>query len=211
MKNANRFSALHFHFGYDALRNAYIVSRNGLSSQSYNAENTVRERMGLSQGELPADTDGDESHPSTKETFDDFVAELIMEVDLAEALIRNAFAIALFHFWERQSNTWLGVDAYDHGKVIAYLHERGGKPDEATIRILWKLANCLKHGPGKACNALKVLAPHLLAKNLEEKAFPSDTDFVLQDKDIEQFFEAVLRAGPAIGLSNWRGPKGSNS
>jgi hypothetical protein len=121
-------------------------------------------------------------------------------------LVREAFVIALFHFWERQANRWLGVSRYDEKAAIELLIGLGRNPDKAALNLLMNLANCLKHGssdkPKGACNLLMASHSELLE---EVDGLPGADNLRINDALVAHLFKAVLRSGPTA-TPHWHLP-----
>jgi hypothetical protein len=61
-------------------------------------------------------------------------------------LIREAFAITLHHFWEKECNAWMKVRRYQSGTAYKALVAKGYAVDKTGLEKLRKTANCIKHG-----------------------------------------------------------------
>jgi hypothetical protein len=126
------------------------------------------------------------------------VGEFEQEADGALDIVRTAFLIGLFHFWERQSNRWVDSKKYNHDRVMKWLREHNQEPDEDALKDLQQAANCAKHGAGCSCMKLYERRPHLFSSGEDEaRAFePNDETLQITAEKLEELFEAVRAAGP---------------
>jgi len=115
-----------------------------------------------------------------------------------EALMafRKAYAIVLYHYWEREIRTFTksGTSA-DHEKLVKRAVDKGF-PIDARLDAVRDLANALKHNKGEKLQASwpEVLAPGARAgqpRNWYEA-------IQLTDKHLAEAFEIITRSGPAI-------------
>lgn len=201
----SKMDAIRFAIGLETIRTAYRATREGLDERARNAESMTRDRWGLAADEEPSD-DPAEDGWSPRGQFWIEVGEVQSESTSAEEAIRQAFIIALFHFWERNANRWCGgLHNYDENKTFEALKAIGRHPEEEGLRLLKLLANCLKHGasprPSGACNQLHKLYPDLfqLEPVVGERAHqPSDEHLSVPPKLLDDLLTAVLRSGPSL-------------
>ena len=147
-----------FRFGFEELHRAFVSTSKEFDQPMASAEESVRRRYGLGpEDPVPPVEYDDVGVPS--HDFWEEVGELIDETKSTSKVIRLAFLISLFHFWERHSNRWVEKPAYNHQLVMEWLRSRGLTPDAAAIKALELAANCAKHGPGPSCNALFAQRP----------------------------------------------------
>lgn len=200
-----KLDAIGFAFGWEELRDAYRAVQDGLSLRLLSAEQIVRNHWQLAP-DAPLDQTSNDESPSAYDEFWMQVGEVQAQIEPSQRLVREAFVIALFHFWERQANGWLGVSRYDEEAVFALLTELGRNPDKAALNLLKNLANCLKHGssdkPGGACNLLMESHPDLLD---EVDGFPTADNLRINDALVACLFKAVLRSGPTAA-PHWHLP-----
>ena len=187
-----------FEIGLEEVSTAYRASVQALEQHSADAEQLTRRRFGLEPDDpIPEDeTDG--------LPFSDFFWEQVGEFDREAAgaleIVRTAFLIGLFHFWERQSRRWVDTKHYEHERVMKWLREHGQEPDEDALKDLQQAANCAKHGSGCSCMKLYKRRPHLFSSCEDEDASrsfePNDETLQITAEKLDEFFEAVRASGP---------------
>lgn len=114
----------------------------------------------------------------------------INDIHYALAEVRNAFAIALYHHWERSALAWKGSKA-THKELADYCASMGygPSPDLDAVR---HLANHFKHGPNSNRNWLAEMRekyPLFLPRG------PSPA-FGLSDDDLFMIGEVISASGP---------------
>jgi hypothetical protein len=139
---------------------------------------------------------------SENEDDSDHRFQLYEEATRAEQLIRNAFMVALFHFFERQCVSAMKGSRFDHERAMSWLEQQGYSPDRKQLRTLELCVHCTKHGPGSSCDRLFALEPALFSLvHVAGKTLRPDGDRMkIPPERIEQFFEAVSKA-------MWRPPE----
>lgn len=130
----------------------------------------------------------------------ELIGEIENDAHSSKALVRTAFVIALFHFWERETNRWRQVNGktYDHQATMLWLAGKGLTPDDVTLHELELVAHCAKHGPGRSCNQLAALRPDLFDLTQFAQAVPSDSNLQITDHLATRFFDAVANSGPTL-------------
>lgn len=145
--------------------------------------------------------------------------DLERELDETEstlALIRHAFAISLFHFWERwvvhemrlatSARTDLSTAQkadrilkleYRHDRVIGFLRAHRLSPDPRQLRTLQLAANVAKHAGGKGHDVeLFALRPDLFQARYWAYDKITTYELSIPDGFFEEMCEAVLLSGP---------------
>ena len=156
---ATNVSALLFRYGLDELRRAYEAARE--------APDRDRKRLekdwGLLEVEVAA---GRASFVETSDSggvvYDrgEHAGETAAEIEGVLRIVREAFTIALFHFWERELNARMKVPRHKDDEAFAFLKSRGITPDESTLIQLHFAANVAKHGEGPSAERLCELRPN---------------------------------------------------
>ena len=195
-----RLQSFRFHYGLDMIIAAYRGSTEGPTTEKTRAQKLLKVWEGSAEYDEHPDPEGYSSH----------LAGIHDEAEDALRLIREAFAITLFHFWERQAKGWAGAGShYDHAKITGKLKERGYAPDEGQLELLQLVANVAKHSAGSSARKLyrvrKELfrdprrsgTPYIGHGDGEEPPYePVYDDLLVSEPLIESFFEAVRRSGP---------------
>lgn len=115
------------------------------------------------------------------------------EAEASMGVLRIAFLIALFHFWERHILNWTQMARYDHAEAMGWLKANGGAPDEALLRRLELACHCAKHGPGASADRLFALAPDHFDLDVRDD---EDRTLRVGDAALDAYFAAVFRAAP---------------
>ena len=186
-----------FENGLGRLENAYKASIEQPEDTKRKADEIARKAFGLKPGQTPPQVYTQEDG-SPSPDFGDELYTIEYEAEETSSLIREAFLIALFHFWERQSNLWLGVRGatYNHQSTMGWLQNHGYTPDEPTIRRLELAANCTKHGPGKSCDALYALDSTFFAPPAVQSMGSSRNFVQTTIPMMDKLFNAVRQSGP---------------
>lgn len=62
----------------------------------------------------------------------------------AQSALRKAFALSIYHHWERGARVWTGDDVREHKKLVKAV-EAKGVPVSPRLEAIKDLANLLKH------------------------------------------------------------------
>jgi hypothetical protein len=121
--------------------------------------------------------------------------------DVALQVIRQSFAIALYHHWERSVMRWMGLKNYDYEKAYAWLKEQG-MPVEEGIEDLRILMRVVKHE--KANDELLTRRADLYNSKLPDfvpRLLPAyEGQFLhISDDAMTGFFTAVRGSGVTVG------------
>ncbi len=186
-----------FKSGLDRLEGTYRLSIELPEDTKRKADETARQAFGLKPGQTPPEVYTQEDGLPSPD-FGDELYTIEYEAEATSSLVREAFLISLFHFWERQSNLWLGVRGatYNHQSTIGWLQTHGYTLDEPTIRRLELAANCAKHGPGRACDTLYALDPTFFAPPAIQSMGSSRNFVQTTIPMMDSLFSAVRQSGP---------------
>jgi hypothetical protein len=126
------------------------------------------------------------------------VGEMLSEIEGALRIYREAFAIALYHFWERQITARMKVARYHDADVFEYLKNNGIEANEAELTVLRLAANVAKHSEGRSAEELYSLRPDLFdtAEMAKWKDPPGHEHLQITDDVLDAFFRAVRKSGP---------------
>ncbi len=178
-----------FEMGLDRLREAYKGSVSVLNPAQ--AESIVRRRSGLSELDPIPDAVRDDDGSVVFDFYEE-ASELHEEISSIRDVVQRAFLIALFHFYEKESNKWVNGNGYRHNAVVAWLNANGSAKEERELKKLELIANCLKHGPGRSCSELHNDFHSLFAVGI----LPSDRTLLIDGSLLESLFDAVAASGP---------------
>jgi hypothetical protein len=180
-----------YKFGLSEIEAAYEAAMESVRSRRAAIEK--RGDLEATDGEIPSAGGLDD---------EDRQQELCQEASRAEELIRNAFMIALFHFFERQCvSAMKDGRRFDHKRAMDWLEQRGYSPDRRQLHTLELCVHCSKHGPGASCNRLFAQEPAFFRiMEVAGKVLPpSDDRMRIPLARLNEFFGAVANAmsGPA--------------
>lgn len=191
-----------FNFQFDDIQRAYQLSMASLTAAENGAEATVRKMYQLSPDEPFPEVEYDPETGESSMDWGELVGEIAHEAASSRVLVQTAFVIALFHFWERETNAWQGLigSTYKHSPTMRWIQLQGGTPSDLKLRDLELAANCAKHGLGRSCIELYPRRPDLYGHTHVDLTYsPIYTDLVFTDQAIEDFFSAVRSSGPTLG------------
>lgn len=116
-------------------------------------------------------------------------------------LIREAFVLTLYHYWEKELNALLRIGRGDHLKLMSAIKLNGQlQVDTAGLERLRLIANTIKHNDGHRLYASEPGMFGLEAKDLEPRDRRGWHNFLrLTDEDILKGIAAVRASGPGVG------------
>lgn len=179
-----------FERGFERLEQAYRSSVKSPANFQMEAEGIIRRQNGIPVGTpIPPVVVDDDGIPSND--YHDDISMLVDEFDSTHMILVESFTIALFHFWEKQANNWLGVKYYSHSATMSWLKANNSTPHEADLNKLKLIVNAKKHGEGESANALFNLDPTLFWGHGAVGFVPSDRNFALTMPMLDGFFASV--------------------
>jgi hypothetical protein len=137
--------------------------------------------------------------------YGEYVGENILEAEQGLRLIREAFALVLYHFWEREACSLLNVKRYEQTAVFeAARSDPQFQLDELGLDRLRLIVNCIKHDNGFALHAqaAELFDPQYVPANRESSGW--HTALTLRDTDLDTAFAAVKASGPRSGVRGER-------
>jgi hypothetical protein len=128
----------------------------------------------------------------------DQAGEALSEIDAVQRIYREAFLIALYHFWERELLKRMKQSRYSDEQAFAFLKSKGLSPDEPNLKALRLATNVAKHSKGPSADQLHMLRPELFdTKEMAKwKHKPGHEYLRISDNVLDAFFEAVRKSGP---------------
>ena len=193
-----RLQSWRFHYGLDMLVAAYRRAADGPEADKMRAEASLKDWVASPSYQEHPDPQG----------YSDHLAGLHEEAEVALRLIREAFVISLFHFWERQAKAWTHSGSnYHHDDVIKMLTQQGFTPEADQLRLLQLVANVAKHSAGRSAQELyevrenlfrdprRVLAPQIRLSD-DAPYEPNYDDLLVPGALLQAFFDAVRKSGP---------------
>lgn len=200
-----RIHGWRFHHGLDMLAHAYAAAREQPEDNRRQAAKELRELQSVpgAKGEHP-DAEGYSFHLSA---VHDEAQEVLK-------LIRESFAISLFHYWEKQARGWVGEKYYNHNKMMSKLIAYGVAPESDALETLLLVANVAKHSAGGSALTLfekrkDLFKDHAGALRIppadgepEAEFQPGYDDLLVSSELLDGFFAAVRKSGPVRGGQN---------
>ena len=194
-----------------------VIHRNGSDrlKRAYEAaEAPFREeiaRIAADDAEMRAKVDAGQAEWSVTDDdgnlaydFGDVLADRQFEADDALLTLRKAFAILVYHHWERSAQRWFTYPTRkpNHGHFVCALKSAGYSIDEAGLSELNQLVNCLKHDSTSSGPELYQKRPDLFEPEFDPnprhpltgepfKKIDWANHVVLTDAHLKAFFEVV--------------------
>jgi hypothetical protein len=129
--------------------------------------------------------------------FGEHIGEMVHEAEEGLRLVREAFVLSLYHYWEKKACELLHIKHYTQDAVFAAAKQHSRLDiDEPGIDRLRRIANCIKHDKGKTL--FKEEAGMFEAGRVVDPEDPLGWHDALQlrDEDVENGFTAVRSSGP---------------
>lgn len=185
------------------LQDAYRASRSNPDSRLHRARQEWAKLEEDVAAGVASFTEEDEDGQVIYDKGDHF-GELAAEIGRVQQLVREAFAISLYHFWEREAGRLLGKE-YKPKSSPTELEQIGLRPDFAGLERLRLVSNVAKHSAGNSADQLYQTHPEMFdTKRMTEfETGPDYESLILADADIEAFFAVVQKSGPPRPRSFW--------
>lgn len=146
------WTTLGFSLGIDSIERAYETAKKAFEDQSaFWGDQVDQHRRAIGadfdEGDCPGDAQG----------YDDYLINLACEAENGLALLREAFALMLYHFWEKKACELFGAENYVQKTIFdkAKYARTGDRKtydidiDEAGIERLRFIAKTIKHNDGQ--------------------------------------------------------------
>lgn len=185
------------------LRDAYQASRSNPDNRQREAERAwakLEEDVAAGVASLAEeDADGQVVYD-----YGEHFGEIAAEIQRTQQLVREAFSISLYHFWEREAGRLLGTE-YKPKTGLGELEKLGLQPNIAGLERLRLVCNVAKHSAGGSADQLYQLHPEMFdTKRMSDfETGPDYESLILSDADMEAFFVVVQESGPPRPRSSW--------
>lgn len=180
-------ATISYNMGLEAIVRAYRASQATFKAQHDAAGRRFAEYEAKATPEEVLDSD-----------FGELMGEEIYEAEASIRLVREAFAMTLYHFWEKQAAEVLGLTShlFRDLKAAAAADPRFGI-DVPGLNRLRLIANCVKHAGGSELFSLDptLFDPALIPKTATSRNGWHDA-LRLRDQDVESAILAVRASGP---------------
>lgn len=139
--------AVFFHSGLDTIEQGYRAAIRGITQEIDRKKAAAYDySRHIETGGEPVEERDDEGRLIWSN--DDLLEATIHTAEDALMSLRKAYAIALYHYWERSALHWTGKTNEKHDKLAA-LVAATGIPVDPRLHALRDLANLLKHASTK--------------------------------------------------------------
>jgi len=186
-----------FQEGVTVLIAAYHAASEALREEWERAKEEAQAYQdGVDRGEIEwiGERDEDGSILWDQEQVHDLEIESKVE---GMAALRKAFALSIYHHWERGARKWTGNDVNDHDKLVRAV-EAIGIPISPRLKAVKDLANLLKHDNDKRGDDLLESWPQVFRPGF--KKGENRTDWYgainLTDAQLTEVFNIVAKSGP---------------
>ena len=128
----------------------------------------------------------------------DYEMHLIDINEMAEdglRMIREAFVLVAYHYWEKQVIGWSKISRYEYKKAYAWLERNNFPVQKDTLEVMRETANCIKHDAGR----LHDIEPNMFDAGEVSRfgSTPSWHDALrVEDQHMTEFFDALRKSGP---------------
>lgn len=184
-------ATISYQIGFRGIERAYRESRRTFENEI--ADWTAR----YVEYEVDRAATGAEHEDVWNPDYGAYVGDQIFEAERSLGLVREAFAIILYHFWEKEARSLLGIEDLRPTTVReAVLRDGRFTLDGPGLARLRAIVNCVKHGGGEELHALDpgMFDPDWIPK--EPKAAGWHYALRLKDSDLDAAFVAVRSSGP---------------
>ena len=179
--------------GIRILRTAYQAAETVLSGEIERAKDEAfGYQQSLEQG-LPWEGERDEDGHILwdKQTVLDYQ---VADAEAATQEFRKAFAITIYHTWERSAQQWVGKSKGSHADLIQEVKALGYNLDP-RMTDLYCLANLLKHDKISAAKSLIITWPNLFFDHAGAETYGSKAVHLLP-RHIKTLLEIAAASGP---------------
>ncbi|WNJ93024.1 hypothetical protein [Bosea sp. 685] len=196
------FSGWYFEKGIKSLMRSFDTAGAAILRECDKAltEQSDYEKFLDDGGELECECDGDGFILWDKQT-----ALQIEVASLKDAAIslRKAFAIQLYHHWERSAQGWTGSAANARHEDLVAKARVKGLPIDDRLDVVRMLANTLKHGSPHYGRKLLTAWPEILAiPNPAATAIDWYAAVTLSDAQVKEVATIVAGSGPKCTIDD---------
>jgi len=190
--------SLIYSIGIDGLARAYHASMKAFDAEKSSIESDWQLHLAAVAAGT-AETFVEDDINNTYFDYGEYTGELLDNVEDGKRHIREAFAIALYHYWEKKSAYLLKMK-YEIQKTLTSAKAAGWKPNEDIINRMRLVANCIKHD-SKSSADLNSIDPSYFDQATIQHGWHDALR--LTDAHLESFIQAVKEGGPP--MKKWLG------
>lgn len=182
--------------GLKTLRNSYDRAFHSLQSDIDQAYQDINFYDGEHSDKVDPDIERDDEGQVIHDPRDSLIYASLMAEQAMQAL-RKAYAIMIYHYWERGARDW-GNKEHGGFKGVVKAAQDAGIFVDPNITDLLMLVNTLKHNASIWGQPLFDLHPDWFPANFrrERKSIEWFEVIQLSEKDMNDFFELAKRSGP---------------
>jgi hypothetical protein len=184
-----------YELGLRSIESAYRESRKSFDAELADWDGRWKEHLAAVAAGTEVTVHEDES--GVFSDYGDYVGDMIYVAEGGLGLVREAFALVCYHYWEKQARALLTIKDYEQKKAFAAaLKDSRFSVDEAGINELRLIANCIKHDVGRELFQLRpnLFEPSLMPNGNEKLGWHDALK--LTDADIERALAAARSSGP---------------
>jgi hypothetical protein len=190
------WATIFFTMGVGAIERAYRASRESVDGQISKLDARWKEHLAAVEVGTAVTVEMDEE---TGHYFDfgEHIGEMATEAEERLRMVREAFVLILYHYWEKKARELLHIERYGQKEVFAAAkHDPRFDVDEPGINRLRLIANCIKHDAGRTLfNEDPAMFEADLLVDWNRRSGWHDA-LRLRDEDVEKSFAAVRSSGP---------------
>lgn len=179
-------------FAVRRLRAAYDAARSSLDDELLAIKKS--HDKWYAEAPDPHDYDATESHHA----WETNLIDRHEEANDALALVKQGFAVVLYHSWERHTAAWIGWGGKKYYAAAANkkLNEIGYTIDPG-VHKLQKLVSCIKHDNGELWKQDKTMFEDVVAEHVKDGINPDYArNLKISDYHMSAFFDALMESGP---------------
>jgi len=176
------------------LRTAYVAARSSIDNELGRIDKDHK-KFRRTPDPNPDDYDEVESYRA----WEDHLIDRWQEAQSALAVIKQGFAVILYHSWERHSADWAGWKGNYRHHLVAPRLVKAGYLVTVGVHKLNKVANCIKHGSDELWKQkdCRTMFDPIVAEMVNDDVRPDYARYlVLSDADMNGFFDALGDSGP---------------
>jgi hypothetical protein len=182
--------------GITHLRGTFEAATDGINRRAQDAYRAVDEY----DAEIEAGAPRQVERTDDGDIVSDYRDVLLYHTETAEDAkwaLNKAFAVAMFHHWERSARDWTGREHGGFDKLVPAVEARG-YPISPKLSTLNRTVNLLKHANPKDGVALYNERPDLFRRSLDtsDEKVEWYEEVRLKDEHVFEFFDVLAASGP---------------
>jgi len=191
MSHKSNLSGWLFDSGMREIERAYRTSRVAFDQEMVDAADRYAKLQanGTVNDYVEDEATGERYYPA------EHIIDLNFQAEESLRLLRNAFAIILHHYWEKEVVKWMDVKRYEYDKAYAWLKRNHFPINEDGLERLRETANTIKHNSAR----LYALDPNMFdSGDIERGGTSPDYHDALriEDEHIDEFLETLRASAP---------------